>query len=165
MRPSRSSRRRLNGGFTLLEILVAFAIMALVIGSSLQLFSTNLNSVRIGADYTLAISLARSKLDELAAQKDWSEGEDEGQYPAEDTSEPARFLWRTVLERYGGDDLGSVEELPVIPFIGSAEVRWTEGSRTRRVSLSTLLLGVDEQAPPRRTPRASRQSTDDDDDE
>lgn len=58
MRPgSRSSR-----GFTLIEVLVAFLILAFSLGALLNLFGGSLRSVRLGEEYAQATALARARL-------------------------------------------------------------------------------------------------------
>ena len=54
-------------GFTLIEILVALTMFAVVGGTLLQLFSQGLRSARIAGEHEHAVLLARSKLTELQA--------------------------------------------------------------------------------------------------
>ncbi len=54
-------------GFTLIEILVALTLFAVVGGTLLQLFSQGLRSARIAGEHEHAVLLARSKLTELQA--------------------------------------------------------------------------------------------------
>ena len=59
----------MNGarGFTLVEILVALTLFAVVGGTLLQLFGQGLRSARIASEHEHAVLLARSKLTELQA--------------------------------------------------------------------------------------------------
>ena len=54
-------------GFTLIEILVALTMFAVVGGTLLQLFTQGLRSTRIAGEHEYAVLLARSKLTELQA--------------------------------------------------------------------------------------------------
>ena len=54
-------------GFTLLELLVALTLFAVVGGSLLQLFHSGLRTARLAGDQAHAVLLARSKLTELQA--------------------------------------------------------------------------------------------------
>ena len=54
-------------GFTLIEILVALTLFAVVGGTLLQLFGQGLRSARIAGEHEHAVLLARSKLTELQA--------------------------------------------------------------------------------------------------
>ena len=51
-------------GFTLLEIMVALAIMAVALVTVMQLFSGALRSAKTSYDYTLAVVGAKEKMDE-----------------------------------------------------------------------------------------------------
>jgi len=57
-----------RGGFTLIEVLVAFAILALVLTALLRVFSTGLDSIGVAERYASATMLARSVLDEIGAE-------------------------------------------------------------------------------------------------
>ena len=51
-------------GFSLLEVMVALAILGIALVAIFQLFSVNLRSTQKAEDYTKAIFYARSMLDE-----------------------------------------------------------------------------------------------------
>src|SRR5262245_39711259 len=57
-----------RNGFTLIEVLVAFAILVLMLTTLLRVFSTSLDSIGIAERYALANMLARSVLDEVGAE-------------------------------------------------------------------------------------------------
>jgi general secretion pathway protein I len=61
-----SSTRR--AGFTLIEVLVAFAILVLALTALLRVFSTGLDSIGVAERYASATMLARSVLDEIGAE-------------------------------------------------------------------------------------------------
>ena len=65
--PSRSKARG-EGGFTLLEVLVAFAIMAVAMAAILQAFSGGLDATRRSQAAGEALSTARSLLDRVGAE-------------------------------------------------------------------------------------------------
>jgi type II secretion system protein I len=70
-------------GFTLLEILVALAVMAIAVTIILQLFSVNLRAVSAAGDMTEATIRAESRMRELLLEpvlmeKSWSETTDDG---------------------------------------------------------------------------------------
>ena len=58
---------RISRGFTLIEVLVAFLILAFSLGALFSLFSGSLRSVRQGEDYAQAAALARSQLARIDA--------------------------------------------------------------------------------------------------
>lgn len=51
-----------QAGFSLLEILVAFVVMAFVVGVILQLFGTSMRSVALTDEYSYAVQVAESHL-------------------------------------------------------------------------------------------------------
>ena len=52
-------------GFTLLEVMIAVAILAIGLVSLFRLFSGSLRSAKVSADYTRAVIGARAKMDEV----------------------------------------------------------------------------------------------------
>jgi general secretion pathway protein I len=54
-------------GFTLIEVLVAFLILAFSLGALFSLFSGSLRSVRLGEDYAHATALSRAQLARIDA--------------------------------------------------------------------------------------------------
>lgn len=61
---TRSSALRRSSGFSLLEVMLALAILGIAVVAIFQLFSINLRSTQKAEDYTKAIFYARSMLDE-----------------------------------------------------------------------------------------------------
>lgn len=76
-------------GFTLIEVLVAFAIISISFVLIMQLFSAGLRASRDSCDYTRAIVHAKDKMEELSDDPVQGSGEfDDG------------FKWQTELEPY-----------------------------------------------------------------
>ena len=71
-------RRRQPAGFTLVEVLVAFAIAALSLGALLSSFSTGLRSVEASGAHVAALLQARSIVDRLGSDIPYEEGETSG---------------------------------------------------------------------------------------
>lgn len=119
------------GGFSLVEVLVAFAVLALVVGTILNILGNSLRSVSVSGDYSRAVLLAQSKLDELSADElpegDGLDGELGG-----------RFRWHIQINPYLQDETDN--GAPVAPLLASVLVSWTEGSSERSVTLRTVLL-------------------------
>ena len=61
---TRYSAPHRSNGFSLLEVMVALAILGLAVVAIFQLFSINLRSTQKAEDYTKAIFYARSMMDE-----------------------------------------------------------------------------------------------------
>jgi general secretion pathway protein I len=100
-----ANRRRSEGGarpargFSLLEVLVAFVILALVATALFRLFSASLNNASAAEDWSRALLLAESRLELAAAAKPLREGTDRG---ADDTG---RIQWETRVAPYTPTDV------------------------------------------------------------
>ena len=68
------SARRSCRGFSLLEVLVAFTILAMLLGALFQVFSGGLHAARAGDRYTRATVIAQSTLAALGAEQPIQEG-------------------------------------------------------------------------------------------
>lgn len=64
LKSTRCSASRRSGGFSLLEVLIALAILGVSVVSVFQLFSITLRSTKKTEDYTRALLYAQSLLDE-----------------------------------------------------------------------------------------------------
>jgi general secretion pathway protein I len=120
-------------GFTLIEILVAFAIAALVLSALYQTFSTGLRS-SIGTDnYVNAVLIAESGLDALSATA----------IAVGETSERVGGYQRQTSVRPRPDLMPAQEDAPTALMLYEIEVRvaWRDGVRERALSLSTLRVG------------------------
>ena len=65
-------------GFTLIEVLVAFAILAITLTTLFHLFSTGLGAITSAERYRMATLLARSTLDEVGTELPLVVGEQNG---------------------------------------------------------------------------------------
>lgn len=123
-------------GFTLLEILVAFTVMAALVTVLLQVFSSGLRAAQLGEQYTRAVLMAQAKMASLEGEEDGLQlGEHSGSF--DDT-----FAWRTKIIAYPTDAYPQPHELGVLvyPVMATVEVTWQTGERQRSVSLKTLRL-------------------------
>jgi general secretion pathway protein I len=57
-----------QGGFSLLEILIAFSIMALSLGILLRIFSGGVNTATIAEEYTTAVQIAESLMAQTGSE-------------------------------------------------------------------------------------------------
>lgn len=72
-------RRGLERGFSLLEVIVAFAILTLAMGAGMALLSQSLRNVGAARDYNQAVMLAESRLAEVGAGAALRPGVDMGE--------------------------------------------------------------------------------------
>lgn len=77
-----SSNRNARGaeGFTLLEVLIAFTILAVALTALVQAFSQGLRASTVAEDRATAVLLARSKLAEVGRSIPLEEGKRGGDY-------------------------------------------------------------------------------------
>ncbi len=64
---TRSQARPRSEGFSLLEVIIALAILGIALVSLVELFSVSLRSTKKSSDYTTALIYARSLMDEAYA--------------------------------------------------------------------------------------------------
>jgi general secretion pathway protein I len=115
-----------SAGFTLLEALVAFAILALALTALLQGTLTGLRSTQSAGRAEEALARARSRLAALDAAP-IAAGDQRG-------DDGGGFTWRTRIlpaESLGGRTLYSV----------SVSIGWRDGDTPREVRLDTQRLG------------------------
>jgi len=116
-------------GFSLLEVLVAFAILAMSLGVLYQAFGGSLRNLSVAGEYTSAMIVAESKLAEVADQVPLRQGSEQG--------EENGFRWKVDVLPYE-----ELEDLPrsFKPYRVHVEVRWGDGGRQRSYVLDTLRL-------------------------
>jgi general secretion pathway protein I len=116
-------------GFTLIEVIVAIAILALSLTMIMQLFSSGLRVSRTSCDYTRAIVHAKDKMEEMvdAPVQDSGEFED-------------GFKWESVIEPYKGLEDSAVKLLKI-----KVKVSWSDMlKRQNSVELVSLRMISDE---------------------
>lgn len=65
-------------GFSLLEILIAFSILALSLGILLKIFSSGVNAAQVAEEYTVAVQIAESLIAETGVTAPLQPGENSG---------------------------------------------------------------------------------------
>lgn len=127
--PRRLQRQR---GFTLIEVLAAFMVFALLFGVILQILSTSVNNTRLSEDYTRAALWAQSKLDVLGLEEMLEPGSQRGAFDEE-------FSWTLeVREEMVIDERGlDAFDLPINLYRVTLVVEWGE-HRPRQAVFHTL---------------------------
>ena len=116
-------------GFTLVELLVSLAILAVALAVLFGAISTSLDRTRKDRDEALAASLVQSLLARAGSERPLAAGETSGVYSN-------GYHWRLVVSPYdAGDD---AKAWPVSAFVFHAAVFWGAPERSR--SLSALRL-------------------------
>jgi len=113
-----------SDAFTLVEVLATLALLAIVLPSVMNAFSTCLNSARATRDRNVAVALAQSKLHELTLEDQSNRSLTDGDFgPAWPDYRWTATLseWDTVLQQI------------------EVEVFWTHSGKEHRVDLATLV--------------------------
>jgi general secretion pathway protein I len=119
-------------GFSLLEVLVAFAILSVSLGVLLQVFATGLRNTTLSEEYTLATLHAESLLALIGTEIPLSEGMQEDQLDA-------TYAWRSTIAPYVEEGLDP-DAADIVAYQVRVEVFWQGASQTRFVVLETLRL-------------------------
>jgi general secretion pathway protein I len=129
----RGARRKFRG-FTLIEVLVAFAILAVTLTALIQIFSTGLRSIMSVERYASATLLARSALAEVGTEIPLGPGE-------RSANAGDGFAWRLRITPALAP-LASPGAM-IVPYQVAVTVTWPQGSLT----LTTLRLAALAAAP------------------
>jgi len=119
-----------NDGFSLLEVIVALAIMAMGFVTVLQLFSGSIRSVSLSEQYLKGTTLAHSKMGELEVNN-YSVTEYEGIFPDE-----KNYRWQLQISPHTSS-LNSKENNIQLSDV-TLNVLWEEAGKTRDIEISTV---------------------------
>lgn len=122
-----TTRRARERGFTLLEVLVAFAILAFTLAASYGVFSDASRSVAAGERYGTALALAENRLAEVDAASPDAIWDGAGEYGE---------IYRWQVETRALPD-SVAESVRLMPVIVSVSVTWPDGGP---VVLETIRL-------------------------
>lgn len=137
-------------GFTLLEIMVAMAIMAIALVTVIQLFSGALRSARVSHDYSLAVMGAKEKLDEaltVSTLNEFDELEKTGEFESEELkgyrweiTGPDEYQMPEGLAMDVEEESGVLSDLPFKLYQIGITVRWASGLHEKEISYNTLKI-------------------------
>lgn len=132
-------RTRAQSGFTLIEVVVAFAMLALVLSVSFEIFSTGMARASDLEDRSQALVIAQSKLALAGSEDALKEGDVSGE------SDDRRFQWTLSVKRYEeAADAGKAPPAGTYQlFRVESRVAW-HGADTREhsLALASLALGA-----------------------
>ena len=120
-----------QAGFTLLEVLVAFTILAVALGTLVSAFGGSSRSMTAAAEMTLLSMEARSLVDRVGADLALGDGEVTG-------NTPSGWDWTVRIQPTEGARSGDAPAL-VIEYLVEVVVRSDAG---REFTLRTLRLGA-----------------------
>jgi len=113
-----------NRGFTLIEVIVALAILGIGLTVIIELFSGGLRLGRTSEEYTKAVNYARIKMEEIISKQKIEEGNEEGEFDN-------TFHWEVKVKKM---DILPTEKNPdfkppVELFEVKVNVLWKSGSK------------------------------------
>ncbi len=121
-----------QNGFTLLEVLVAFTIMAVMLAILLQAFGGGLRNLDRAQDYAVATMQARSVLEQVGSVIPLQPGEYDGELDN-------GSRWHVAVAERSDDRSGLGEAADLIDYVVDVAVTWRD---ERTVTLRTLRLAV-----------------------
>jgi general secretion pathway protein I len=124
-------------GFTLIEVVVAFVMLALVLSVSFEIFSGGLRRAGDLEDYSQALLIAQSKLTATGTEKPYKEGQWQGD------SDDRHFHWTVEVSRTDeGLPPDSKGPFVYVLYRVNVKVLWQGGDgRLHSLGLATLGLG------------------------
>ena len=129
-----SHSTRLQWGFSLLEMVVAVAILGMTLGALYQASTGATRSVATDEKMAYAVELARSLRDAnavVSAAGTQDSGETAGGFAWQVTAEPVATEGESDLRQ------GALQYLTVV-------VSWSDGARTREFSLASVVAGMED---------------------
>jgi general secretion pathway protein I len=123
-----------NKGFTLIEVVVALAILGVGLTVIIELFSGGLRLARASMEYTKAVNYARIKMEEITMKPAVEEGTQEGE------SEDKTFRWQVGVKKV---DLLSIDKSvdykpPIELYQVKIDVFWKSGTKEKSTSVESL---------------------------
>jgi general secretion pathway protein I len=127
MRKTHTILRR-KDGFTLLEVLVAFVLLATTLTVILQLFSSNIKALSVSEDYASAVVRVESKMREILdneqlAENAWSETSPEG------------YRFDVIVAKAYEE---RTKDLPIKVLEIGVTMSWKAGGKDRSLTINTM---------------------------
>jgi general secretion pathway protein I len=130
-----SSQLNKQKGFSLLEILIAFSILAISLGILLKIFSAGINTAVAAEDYTAAVQIAESLMAKTGLESPLQAGEDSG-------TENEKYEWQVLVTPYLFNP-ENIDEMTITTTLFKVKVivNWDiKKTKRREIELTTLKL-------------------------
>lgn len=123
---------RSSRGFTLLEVIIALAILGVGFALAMELLATGIRSVKASEEYTQAVLLVRQKMAETAVTASLDGSTDVGEFDG-------GFRWTSEIY-----PLPQEKDLPAQLYQVRVRVTWPGRLGEKALDLYTLRMAVDE---------------------
>lgn len=123
-----------NGGYTLIEVLVAFVILAMALSVLLRIFSGGLRNISVSSDYALAILVAEAQLTSAGVTDALVPGETRG-------DKGDKFRWTRIVRNYVPLEGYAADSMPLPAYHVTVIVEWPHADGVRQVDISSIRLG------------------------
>lgn len=120
-------------GFTLLEVIIAIAILGVAFGLSVELLASGVRSARAAEDYTQAVLLARQKMAEVTGAQALEGSMGQGDFGG-------GFQWTSEIQ-----PLAQEENLPAQLYQVRVRVSWPGRRGEKSLDLYSLRMASGEQ--------------------
>jgi general secretion pathway protein I len=124
-------------GFSLLEILIAFSILALSLGILLKIFSGGVNTAMVAEDYTIATQIAESLLAKTGSEIPLKDHQSTGE-------ENEKYHWELIITPFtASNESVDPKNAAAQLYKVSVTVMWGDGEGNgddRQIQLTTLKL-------------------------
>jgi general secretion pathway protein I len=132
LRSARPGKRQ--GGFSLLEVLVAFSILALCLGVLLRIFGGSGRLAGMSEEHARAVVMAESLLSQIGVETPIQPGETSGQIDE-------TYDWAMRVSPFTPPDGEPVsDQMPFKPYWVELAIEWGEQDELHAFKLSTLRL-------------------------
>ena len=121
-----------GAGFTLLEVMIALAILGMTFAFAMELLATGVRSAKTSEDYVQAALLARQKVAQVAVLRSTGGEADGGEFGG-------GFRWVSEVH-----PLPQEEELPARLYQVRVRVTWPGRRGEKLLDLYTMRMAVDE---------------------
>jgi len=124
-----------RAGFTLIEVVVAMAILGIGLIVIIELFSGGLRLARTSVEYTQAVNYARMKMEEMAVKQTMEEGNEGGEFDS-------TFRWQVETKKVDilPVQTGTDYKPPVDLFQVKVNVFWRSGSKERSTQIESYKI-------------------------